>query len=392
MRYREDRYHQKLSVLGFGCMRLARKGPGIDLDEAEREILFAVENGVNYFDTAYIYPGNEAALGKILARNPGLRERINLATKLPHYLMKSMKQVERTFQEELSRLNTDHIDYYLMHMLTDLASWEKMVNMGIEDWIRQKKERGEIRQIGFSFHGNGKAFQEILKAYDWDFCQVQYNYMDEFSQAGREGVQAAYAKGIPVIIMEPLRGGKLVNLLPEKAKKVFQTSTRGWSPAEWAFRWLWAQKEITVVLSGMNSMEMLKENIRIASSEDGFFTKEDDELLEKVKAEINRTLKVPCTGCAYCMPCPQGVDIPGAFRCWNEMYTENRASGREDYLRSTAMRQKSTAASVCIKCGLCEKKCPQVIPIRSQLEKAAKDLETPFYKIVRGVVKLLHLW
>lgn len=303
MLYRSDRYGNQLSELGFGCMRFTKNALGqVDIDKAERELLRAHELGVNYFDTAYIYSGSEAAIGEILSRHQGLREEIHIATKLPHYLMKSMKQVESTFQEELKRLRTDYIDYYLMHMVTDIGAWEKMVRMGIVPWIEEKKKSGAIRQIGFSFHGSTDMFLKILNAYDWDFCQIQYNYMDENSQAGRKGLEAAAAKGIPVIIMEPLRGGRLINLLPERAKSIFAETKRDdnggtWSPAEWGLRWLWNQKAVTVVLSGMNSMEMVEENCRIASiASPGCLTEEDQKVYDAVKAEIGRTLKVPCTG------------------------------------------------------------------------------------------------
>jgi len=399
MLYRSDRYGNQLSELGFGCMRFTKNALGqVDIDKAERELLRAHELGVNYFDTAYIYSGSEAAIGEILSRHQGLREEIHIATKLPHYLMKSMKQVESTFQEELKRLRTDYIDYYLMHMVTDIGAWEKMVRMGIVPWIEEKKKSGAIRQIGFSFHGSTDMFLKILNAYDWDFCQIQYNYMDENSQAGRKGLEAAAAKGIPVIIMEPLRGGRLINLLPERAKSIFAETKRDdnggtWSPAEWGLRWLWNQKAVTVVLSGMNSMEMVEENCRIASiASPGCLTEEDQKVYDAVKAEIGRTLKVPCTGCGYCMPCPHGVDIPSAFRAWNEMYSESKKSGRTDYIRDSILRHKPTSASLCVKCGRCERHCPQTIPVRKMLERAAKDLETPAYKAMRAGVKLLHLW
>ena len=218
MQYRKNRKGEPVSMLGYGCMRFSRKGPNIDFEKAERELLRAYELGVNYFDTAYIYPGSEDVLGRVLEKNH-LRDKVNIATKLPQYMMKTAGQIERTFNEELKRLRTDHFDYYLMHMFTDIGEWEKLKKLGIENFIREKKESGAIRNIGFSFHGNTEMFLKILNAYDWDFCQIQYNYLDEHSQAGRRGLEAAYEKGIPVVIMEPLRGGRLVNLLPEKAKK-----------------------------------------------------------------------------------------------------------------------------------------------------------------------------
>ena len=255
MKYRKDRYGNELSQLGFGCMRLTKKGSGSDYKKAEQEVMRAIELGVNYLDTAYIYSGSEELLGRILEENH-VRDKVYIATKLPQYVLRSLKAVEKTFQEELKRLRTDHIDYYLMHMFTDYSEWESLKSYGIEEWIRSKKEDGSIRQIGFSYHGDSEMFLKILDAYDWDFCQIQYNYMDEHSQAGRKGLQAAAAKGIPVIIMEPLRGGKLVNL-PAEAQKAISASGNGMSAAELGLRWLWNQPEVTVVLSGMNSLEMV---------------------------------------------------------------------------------------------------------------------------------------
>ena len=257
MQYRSDKYGNKISVLGYGCMRFTQRAGRIDLEKTEKELLEAYKSGVNYYDTAYIYPGSEAALGEILERNH-LRDQVNIATKLPHYMIKSREDAEKYFQEELRRLRTDHVDYYLMHMLTDVKTWERLKTLGIDSWIKEKMESGAIRQIGFSYHGNSDMFCQVLDAYDWDFCQIQYNYLDEHSQAGRKGLHHAASKGIPVVIMEPLRGGRLVNNLPEKAQKLFRDYEIKRSPAEWAFRWLWNQPEVTCVLSGMNSMEMVR--------------------------------------------------------------------------------------------------------------------------------------
>ena len=265
MKYRLDRYGNRISQLGYGCMRFSKKGTGIDYEKAEKEVLLAIEQGVNYFDTAYIYPGSEECLGRILDENK-CRDRVNIATKLPQYIIRSSAAIDKTFHEELSRLRTDHIDYYLMHMFTDYAEWEHLKGLGIEQWIARQKAEGSIRQIGFSYHGETGMFLKILDTYDWDFCQIQYNYLDEHTQAGRKGLQAAAKKGVPVIIMEPLRGGKLVNL-PDKAKNVLACDSNGYTPAELGLRWLWDQPEVTCVLSGMNSEEMINENTRIASQE-----------------------------------------------------------------------------------------------------------------------------
>ena len=391
MNYRQDRRGEELSVLGFGCMRFTRKGTGIDIAKAEKEILKAVELGVNYFDTAYIYQGSEAALGEIVERNH-LREKIHIATKLPQYMIGNRAAIDKHFDEELSRLRTDYVDYYLMHMLTDIEAWNKLKGLGIEEWIAEKKASGQIRQIGFSFHGNTDMFLQILNAYDWDFCQIQYNYMDENSQAGRRGLEEAGKKGIPVIIMEPLRGGKLVDLLPERAKALIAKYGEGKTPAQLAFDWLWDQKDVTVVLSGMNSLEMVEENCRSASeAHPGMLTSRDRKVIEKVKELINEKIKVGCTGCGYCMPCPQGVDIPVTFRCYNEMYMEKKSVGRREYFQVAALRQKPGFPSNCIGCGKCEKHCPQHIPIRDELKNAGRELLPWYYKPVMAVSRKVML-
>ena len=381
MQYRKDRKGNELSILGYGCMRFTKKGAGIDIDKAEKELMTAYGAGVNYYDTAYIYPGSEAAVGEIFERNH-IRDKVNIATKLPQYLIGNRSALDRYFDEELSRLRTDHVDYYLMHHLTDVAMWEKLKNVGILDWIQEKKQSGAIRNIGFSYHGNTDNFLKILEDYDWDFCQIQYNYLDEVAQAGKAGLQAAAAKGLAVMIMEPLRGGKLVNMLPEAAKKAMQDSHRDWSPAEWGLRWLYNQPEVTVVLSGMNSVEMVEANCRTASeAQAGSLTEADFETLEKVKKAIREKEKVGCTGCRYCMPCPKGVDIPGIFRCWNTMYTESKSAGRSQFIQTVGLTREPAFASQCIRCGKCEQHCPQSIPIREKLQEADRDLRPLIYRV-----------
>ena len=380
MKYRTDKYGEKISQLGYGCMRFLRKGAGIDYEKAEKEVMMAVEQGVNYYDTAYVYGGSEECLGRILAENH-CRDKVKVATKLPQYILRSEKGIEKTFREELSRLRTDYIDYYLMHMFTDPLEWEKLQELDIEEWIRRKKEEGSIRQIGFSYHGNSDSFLKILELYDWDFCQLQYNYLDEHTQAGRVGLKAAAAKGIPVIIMEPLRGGKLVNL-PEKAKKALRDSGSGYTPAELALRWLWDQPEVTCVLSGMNSMEMVEENIRIASEADaGSLTEADFEVIEAIKAAVKEKEKVGCTGCRYCMPCPAGVDIPAVFHYYNLCYLDKKMTGRFEFARNVGMQKEPGYATRCIRCGKCEQHCPQQIPIIEMLKTADRDLRPPLFRV-----------
>ena len=385
MQYRADKYGNQLSILGFGCMRFQRKLGAIDYEKAEKQIMLAIRGGVNYFDTAYIYPGSEALLGEVLERN-GVRDHVYIATKLPHYLIKDRKALDKLFDEELRRLRTDHVDYYLMHMLTDTATWERMKALGIEQWLAEKKASGAIRQVGFSYHGNSDMFCCLVDAYDWDFCQIQYNYMDEHSQAGRKGLNHAHAKGLPVVIMEPLRGGKLVSMLPEEAKKIFAKYPVKHSPAQWAFRWLWNQPEVTVVLSGMNTEEMVADNVQTASNvKIGELGEPEEAMLQKVVQAINAKMKVGCTGCGYCTPCPEGVDIPGVFAAYNRVYSESKFSGLREYFMGTTFRKSSTGASNCIGCGKCEKHCPQGLPIRQYLLDAKKELEIPGYGVIKKV-------
>lgn len=385
MHYRLDQQGNKISILGYGCMRLTNTAGKIDIDKAEKEMMAAFHQGVNYFDTAYIYPGSEAALGEILERNQ-IRDQVYIATKLPHYLIKNRNQLDNYLNEELKRLRTDHIDYYLMHMLTDDATWARLCDLGIKEWIEEKKEKGIIRQVGFSYHGNSDTFMRIVDAYDWNFCQIQYNYLDEDSQAGKTGLHYAHEKGLPVIIMEPLRGGRLVNHLPQGALKHIEPLT----PPIFAFRWLWHQPEVTCVLSGMNSLEMVNENCEGASTYDvGCLSDEDQANYAAVVKEINATMKVGCTGCRYCMPCPKNVDIPGTFAAYNRRYSDGKMRGLQDYIMCTVLRKDASGASNCVKCGKCEQHCPQHLHIREELENAKRELEGPIYKIAKKAIKIV---
>ncbi|MBQ0079091.1 MAG: aldo/keto reductase [Eubacterium sp.] len=387
MQYRKDKYGNDISILGYGCMRFGRKGASIDIDKATSEIKAAYDAGVNYYDTAYIYPGSEAAIGEIFSRLD-IRDKIHIATKLPHYLVKKAGTIDKMFNEELKRLKTDYIDFYLMHMINDVKSWERMKGFGVDKWIEERKAEGSIRQIGFSYHGDAENFCELIDAYDWDFAMIQYNYMDENTQAGRKGLEYAASKGIPIVIMEPLRGGKLVNNLPKEAKDLFDNHPAGLSPAQWAFKWLWNQPQVMCVLSGMNSMEMVEENVTTANdSVVGMFGEEENQFLRDVSTAINAKLKVGCTGCGYCMPCPKGVDIPACFHAYNMKYAEGFISGMRHYMQSTTFRKTPTIASNCIGCGACEKHCPQAIPIRDELKNVQKSLEGPIYTIASKVVK-----
>lgn len=386
MQYRADRYGNPISILGYGCMRFTTSAGKVDVNKAEKEILEAYRAGVNYFDTAYVYPGSEAALGEILARS-GIREKVNIATKLPHYLIKKPESMEAYFSEELRRLKTDHVDYYLMHMLTDVKTWDRLVGLGIVDWLAEKKKSGQIRQVGFSYHGNSDMFCKLLEVYDWDFCQIQYNYLDENSQAGVTGLHRAAEKGLPVIIMEPLRGGRLTTGLPAAARHVLEHAPVSRTPAQWALRWLWNQPEVTCVLSGMNSLEMVQENVGTAQdAHPGILTEADFEIYRRLVAAINEKMKVGCTGCRYCMPCPRGVDIPGTFAAYNRLATDGYWKALTEYFMITGVRKDYTGPANCIGCGKCEQHCPQHLPIRQELQNARKTMEGLPYKLGKKVL------
>ena len=383
MKYREDKYGNKLSVLGFGCMRFKKKVGRIQMQEAERQVMAAFNNGVNYFDTAFIYPGSESAIGEIFEKN-NIRDKVYIATKLPPQLMRSTEILDKLFNEQLKRLRTDHIDFYLMHMMADIKVWERLKSIGIEKWIEDKKASGAIRQVGFSYHGGSEMFCKIIDAYDWDMCLIQYNYMDEHTQAGRKGLYHAHAKGIPVMIMEPLRGGKLVKDLPKEAEDIFAAHPVQHTPAQWAFRWLWNQPEVGVVLSGMNSDEMVADNIKTAcETEIGEITADDEVMLKNVVKAINAKMKVACTSCNYCIPCPRGINISAVFSAYNRRYSKNKFAGFKEYVKCTT--GKNSPASACIGCGKCETHCPQSIEIRAQLKEAEKEFETPSYKKLSNI-------
>ena len=389
MNYRTDKYGNRISALGFGCMRFSRKMGKINIKEAEEQIMAAYNQGVNYFDTAFIYPGNESALGQIVEKNK-IRNNIYISTKFPHYLIRSVEALEKTFNEQLKRLRTDYIDVYLVHMLTDLPTWNKLVSIGVLDWLEQKKREGKIKQIRFSYHGNSNMFCKLIDAYDWDTCIVQYNYVDEHTQAGKTGVKYAHSKGIPVVIMEPLRGGNLATKLPAEAKKTFSSYSKEYTPIQWAFKWLWNQPEVTCVLSGMNSMDIVQDNINTASTtKPGDLSDADIAMLKRAADAINIKMKVGCTGCGYCLPCPKEVDIPGSFAAYNRRFVEGKFWAFMDYIKCTAMRRNSTSASNCISCGKCQKHCPQGIEIPKELKKVQKEFENPIYKIAKSIFRRL---
>jgi predicted aldo/keto reductase-like oxidoreductase len=345
-------------------------------------VLSAVARGVNYFDTAYVYPGSEEAVGRIVAGN-GLRQKIYLATKLPLFLCKSRSDFDKFFGKSLERLRTDYIDYYLMHMITTPEQWRALCGMGIEGWIDEQRARGRIRQLGFSFHGKREDFVSVADARDWDFCLIQYNYLDINNQAGRAGLVHAASKGIPVFVMEPLLGGRLANpkSLPPKALAAMNAANPSLSPAAWALRWLWNHSEVTLLLSGMSAPEQLDENISIAESAaaPNFLSESELGVIDRVIELANESNRIACTGCGYCIPCPAGVNIPGCFASYNDSCRRGRFAALKPYVMATAaLTTKRGLASSCKACGKCETHCPQGIKISDALKMAARRLE-PFW-------------
>ena len=392
MQYRIDKKTgNKLSVLGFGCMRFPKILGMTDMQKTEKLVKRSIECGINYFDTAWMYPGNEEALGLVLEKNK-VREKVYIATKLPLVVIKSSQGstgnfsgFDKYFYQSLERLKTNYIDYYLLHMLTDLDQWQKLKNSGLEDWITQKKKSGEIRQIGFSFHGSGSEFLKLIDCYDWDITMIQYNYSDENFQAGVTGLRAA-AKKMPVVVMEPLLGGKLATGLPRNVVNIFKKADDTLSPAGWALNWLWDQGEVTSLLSGMGTPEQLEENLRLADiASAGMLTDEKKAVYKKVLESVNRACKVRCTGCNYCMPCPAGVNIPGSFSAYNVVYSMGYIEGLKQFVTSTGMTSETGCSpSLCTKCGKCEPLCPQKIPIIKELKNVRKKLE-PWWVQLLGI-------
>ena len=355
-------------------------------DEAKiKELLqTAHDGGINYIDTAYIYVGNEAALGKGLAAL-NLRDKFNIATKLPPYFVKTIEDAERILATSLSRLQTDYVDYYLLHMLASPAEWQRLCELGIREWIAAQKQSGRIRNIGFSYHGNTGNFKDICDVYDWDFTMIQYNYVDEHTQAGRGGLDYAVEKGIPVIIMEPLRGGHLTKKLPKSAVEIFREADASLSPARWALRWLWNQPGVMTVLSGMKTPEELAENIDCAkTSSPEMLTAEEIDVYTRVTEKMRSENKVPCTVCNYCLPCPRGVDIPMCFDAYNLL--GKSAAIRVFYI----LRNADGGAGKCNSCGLCRSRCPQSIDIPAELRRVRRGLEGPLYKIIRPFVRWIR--
>ncbi|AKI97474.1 aldo/keto reductase [Kosmotoga pacifica] len=372
MLYREMRKtKEKVSILGFGCMRLPTIDGKIDRKKASEMLSYAIENGVNYLDTAYPYHNGESEsfLGEFLKN--GYRDKIFLATKLPTWLIKTREDMDKYLDEQLKRLQTDHIDFYLLHGLNE-ERWDNLKNLKFNEFLESAIADGRIRHTGFSFHDSLEVFKNIVDSYDWSVCQIQYNYLDVDYQAGKEGLKYAAERGLSVIVMSPLRGGKLASSIPNEAMDLFKHL--GKSPTYWALRWVWDHPEVSLVLSGMSELSQVIENLQIAK--DGLpnsLTSDELHTIDRVMEIYKSKMKISCTSCKYCQPCPNGVNIPFAFQQYNNAFIFDDLKGaKQTYNMFTEPEQR---ASNCIECGLCETQCPQNLPIIKLLKEVAATFE-----------------
>ncbi|MHB8164780.1 MAG: aldo/keto reductase [Methanoregula sp.] len=369
MLYRKmNRTDGKLSILGFGCMRLPQTTDfTIDEPKATAMVHYAIDRGVNYIDTAFVYHNGQSEPFVGRALSDGYRERVNLATKMPVWDVGSRKDMDRILEEQLKQLNTDHLDFYLLHGLTR-SSWNDMVLLNVGEFLDGAIADGRIRYAGFSFHDNTQVFKEIVDAYPWTFAQIQYNYMDEHYQAGTGGLNYAAEKGLGIVIMEPLRGGVLARETAE-TKKLWASGGYSRTAAEWGLRWLWNRPEITVVLSGMSTMQQVKDNLGYANKgSPSSLTPEDLAVYDQVKKFYRNRVKIPCTQCGYCQPCMVGVKIPVCLSAYNDAFIyQDTAGAKFSYDAFTGAGGGD--ASQCQDCGVCESLCPQQIPIRQRLKE-----------------------
>lgn len=393
LQYREfGKLNFRLSTLGFGCMRLpvkegesGERATMLDEEASIKLIRHAIDKGVNYFDTAYTYNQglSEVVLGKAL--KDGYREKVKIGTKIPLWQANSHEELYEMFNEELRRLDTDYIDMYLLHMLSHM-NWDMVEKLRVFEFLNCLRKNGKIKYVGFSFHDGFHLLKTIIDAYDWDFCYLQMNYLDENYQAGLKGVRYANKKGLAVVAMEPLRGGGLVNNVPNEIQNIWNQSQKKRTPAEWAFRWVCNHPEISVILSGMNTMLQLNENLSvIENAYPSSLTREDLNLIGQVKEAYKEKIKVNCTQCNYCMPCPQGVFIRGIFNFYNNASLFNKIEEALNFYNR--MKKMKRDISVCTGCRRCEKLCPQQIPITKYLKEAHDAFEDKLSCLEKNEIK-----
>jgi len=379
MKYRKfGKLDWKVSALGFGAMRLPIMGKDtskIDEDLAIKMIRYAIDHGVNYLDTAYVYHRGESEVLVGKALREGYREKVKLATKMPVRLVEKHDDLEKYFNTHLERLKTDHIDFYLLHGLRK-ERWSQVKKYDILDWAEEKLDEGKIKHLGFSFHDELRLFKEIVDAHDWTFCQIQLNYMDTDYQAGLAGLGYAADMGLAVVVMEPIKGGKLAVAPPKEVREIWAKGEIERSPAEWALQWVWNLPEVSVVLSGMSEMWHVQENVMYADrSGPGVLKDHELALYEEVKEAYNRLGFVGCTACQYCMPCPESVDIPAILGQYNEYYMRGRSKEvKTNYWQRISLENH---ASNCIACGVCEEKCPQQLPVRKLMNETVRLFPKP---------------
>ena len=374
--------------LGIGAMRLPTKNNSIDRESAQEFILYAIENGVNYIDTAYAYHGGESEsfLGDILsltgADGVKYRDKVKLSTKLPSWMVRSREDMDAFLNEQLRKLQTDFIDYYYVHSV-DLSTILRLKDLGLYEFLESARNDGKIRNIGFSYHGSPHEFKTLIDDFPWDMVLVQYNYLDVNAQAGIRGIQYAYENDIAVFVMEPLKGGLLAGELPPEVSALFDEVDSSKSSVDWALSWVFNQKEITCVLSGMGSLDQMKENMAIAERvEIGSLSDDELDVLDKAQGIFNSMMKINCTGCGYCLPCPKGVNIPDCFNVYNEKYLFNKKAFGvlphamvNYYMVVGGITNKQASAGLCNHCGRCKRLCPQSLDIPNELDRVKSEFE-----------------
>lgn len=384
---------RRLSILGFGLMRLPTRAGRIDRKRSDSLLLEALDNGVNYLDTAFQYMTgqSEPYIGGFLKEN-GRRNDVAIATKLPHWQTRTRKDMEKMLDNQLKRLRTDRIDYYLVHNVTG-GSWDSMMNRDILGFMEEAKRSGRILNKGFSWHGTPEDFIRVVDAGDWDFCQIQYNLLDERRQAGTAGLEYAASKGLGVVIMEPLRGGKLAVKIPEKAMRIWKERPER-SPAAWALSWVWNRPEVNVVLSGISKKSHMDETLALAGeAEPGMLSGEELQLIARVRDSYKSAFTVECTSCRYCLPCPFGVSIPEVFDMYNEWKTIRHSFSQRMFYISTVggiLSGRSGLASKCTSCDVCLERCPQSLPIPDLMKTISREYEGRLGKTMDGIGALLH--